>query len=608
MARYRWRDLFRKVLRQRRQLFLAQLAAIFAASLAVPVPLLIPLTVDEVLLGKEGWLTALIEPWIFRFAEISGNIPSGFEGYRPFFLIGTVLLLSVSLRLIALALTAWQTKQFCKLSKEMTFELRCELLKRLERVALSEYETLGSGQVAARLLSDLETLDQFIGLVLSRALVSLLTLAGTAAILLWLHFKLALLILTLHPLVVYFTRRLGERVKRLKHEEHAALERFQDELTETLGAISELRASGRQRAFFNRLIEQADRLRREATQFSYKSDLWQRLSFLFFLHGVDLFRAAAMVAVLLSDLTIGEMLAIFGYLWFLMNPTQELLNLQYAFFSASAALKRLNELFKLREEPHYLALKNPFVGRETVPISISSLHFAYGREEVIRGLELEIAAGEKIALVGESGSGKSTLVQLLLGFYTPQKGTICYGDIPISQIGLEVVRQNVAVVLQHPVILNGTVWQNLALGESFSERELWEALEIAQLREVVERLPEGLETRVGRGGMRLSGGQRQRLAIARMILRRPKVVILDEATSALDRKTERQLLDALDDFLKGRTTIIVAHRPSAIERADRVCFFEDGKISEEGHHKILLRRGGTFARLYGEGGYGTSKF
>ncbi len=590
MDGYRWRDLFGKLSRYRNRLLLAQIAAIASALMAVPVPLLIPAAVEEVLLGHPGWLTTLLAP----------HLPDRLRPYEPILTIAAVLILSVLLRLLALALTAWQTEQFLKISKSLIFELRGELLRRLRGVALSAYETLGSGQVTARLTTDLDTLDLFLGQALGRAAASLFLLIGTGAILLWLSWPLALLILTLQPLVLHLTRRLGERVKRLKRRENAAVERFQEALIGTLDALPELRISGQERHYFDALVEEADRLRREAAEYSFKSDLLSRLSFLLFLHGVDLFRATAMVAVLLSQLTLGEMLAIFGYLWFLMNPTQELLNLYYSFYSAQAALERINRLFRLERERRHLPLLNPFVGRKGVAIALEGVHFSYGRDPVICDLTLEVAPGEKIALVGESGSGKSTLVQLLVGLYPPQRGTICYGGVPLEQIGLEVVRENVAVVRQHPFLLNDTLRANLTLGRDLPEGELWEALEIAQLREVVQRLPQGVDTVVGRGGMRLSGGQRQRLAIARAILRRPKVVILDEATSALDRKTERRLLEALDHFLEGRTAIIVAHRPSAIERVDRICVLEGGRIVEEGHLGILARRKGLFGRLYGE--------
>ena len=189
-------------------------------------------------------------------------------------------------------------------------------------------------------------------------------------------------------------------------------------------------------------------------------------------------------------------------------------------------------------------------------------------------------------------------MQALLGLYPVKAGQIFYGDAPVTDIGWEAVREHVGVVLQHPVLFNDSVRANLTLGREVDDAALWQALEIAQLKDMIAALPHGLDTVVGRQGVRLSGGQRQRLAIARMIVANPKIVILDEATSALDTDTERHLHQAMHAFLAGRTTLIIAHRLSAVREADRILVFENGRVVEAGGHDELIDRGGLYHKLY----------
>jgi ATP-binding cassette subfamily C protein len=303
--------------------------------------------------------------------------------------------------------------------------------------------------------------------------------------------------------------------------------------------------------------------------------------------------------VLFSDLSIGQMLAVFSYLWFMIGPVEQLLNLQYAYYAAGAALGRINELLARADEPQYAGGADPFKNRDTVGIEVRGLSFGYGEDKVLNQLNLSIAPGEKVAIVGASGGGKSTLVQLLLGLYTAQAGEIRFGGSTQQEIGLETLRSHVAVVLQHPSLFNDSVRANLSMGRDCSDQDCWNALQIAQLDATVRAMPQGLDTVVGRSGVRLSGGQRQRLAIARMVLAAPKVVILDEATSALDAATEYNLHQALAQFLHGRTTLIIAHRLSAVKQADRVLVFDGGRIAEDGDHQQLIADGGLYARLYG---------
>ncbi|MFC1357246.1 MAG: ABC transporter ATP-binding protein [gamma proteobacterium symbiont of Phacoides pectinatus] len=577
------------VLSHRRELIKANLIAILGTIVAVPIPLLIPLLVDEVLLDQPA--TAV--------RTINALFPESW--HHPVLYILAILFLTLLMRLLALVFAVLQTRQFTLVSKDVTFRIRRALLRRLERVSMSEYETLGSGTVASHLVTDIDAVDNFLGIVTSKFLVALLSILGTAMVLLWMHWQLALFILLLNPLVIYVTTVFGRKVKELRRHENSAYQLFQESLSETLDAIQQIRSSNREGHYIHRIVGKADNIRRHSASFTWKSDAAARLSFAIFLFGFDIFRAGSMLMVLYSDLSIGQMLAVFAYLWFMMGPVQEVLAIQYAYNGARAALERINGLMEIRLEPEYPHLRDPFAGEPTADLRLEKIRFRYGDGPlVLNDVSLHIRAGEKIALVGASGGGKTTLVQVILGLYTPESGTIRFNGVPVSEIGMDVVRDNVATVLQHPALFNDTVRINLTLGRELPDEALWQALRIAQLDDVVEQLDQGLDTLIGRGGIRLSGGQRQRLAVARMVLSDPRVVILDEATSALDTTTESRLHSALQAFLRGRTTLIIAHRLSAVKQADRALVFDDGCIIEEGSHAELIESNGLYASLYGK--------
>jgi ATP-binding cassette subfamily C protein len=575
-------------LSHKRELIIAHLVALLGTLAAVPIPLLMPLLVDEVLLDQPGAIVHGLQPMF----------PAEWHG--PVLYIMATLFVTLLLRFMALAASVWQTRQFVTIAKDITYQIRKRMLAHLQCIAMSAYETMGSGTITSHFVTDVNAIDQFIGETTSKFLIALLAVLGTTVVLLIMHWQLALVILFMNPVVIWVTLQFGKRVKDLKKRENSAFEIFQQTLSDTLEAIQQIRASNREQHYISRAIDQARNVRNHSTAFSWKSDAANRLSFVIFLFGFDCFRALSMLMVVFSDLSIGQMMAVFGYLWFMMSPVQELLNIQYAWFGAKAALNRVNELLATEQEPHYPHQQNPFAGTNTVDVHIRDAVFAYGDgPDVLNGVTLDIKAGEKIALVGASGGGKSTLVQVLLGLYPLKYGELKYGGVSVREIGLEVVREHVATVLQNPALFNDSIRMNLTLGRDFDDEQLWQSLEIAQLADTIRQTEHQLDAIIGHDGVRLSGGQRQRLAIARMILTNPSVVILDEATSALDTDTEARLHRAMQGFLDQRTTIIIAHRLSAVKQADRVYVFEDGHIIEEGSHDELIRADGLYQKLYG---------
>ncbi len=580
--------LWEQAKRHRMRLVFANILAVMATFISVPIPLLLPMMVDEVLLEQPGNAIALL----------TQVLPESLHTATAY--ITTMLLAIILMRIVSQGLNILQTRQFTLVSKKLTCDIREYLLDKIGRISFKEFESHGSGGVSAHLVTDVETIDRFISNTLSRFVVSVLTAIGIAGILLWLDWRLGLFILLLNPIIIYLSQYLGKHVQRLKKHENQSFERFQQRLVETLDGLYQLRAANREKHFLNRLKDDAQAIRQDADTYAWQADAASRLSFLMFLLGFEVFRAAAMIMVLASDLSIGEIFAVFGYLWFMLTPIQELLNIQYSWYSAKASMTRLNKLMALEESPQQENQQHPALKESTLAIEFKNIKFRYNDEkQVLDDASLVIPAGKTVALVGASGGGKSTLIQLLLGLYQKNSGDILINGSPIEEMGYETLRTQSAVVLQQPTIFNDTLRHNLTLDRpGFSDEALWQALEIAQLDDVVQQLEAGLDTQLGRQGLKLSGGQRQRLAIARMALMDPKLVILDEATSALDSLTEAKLQEALTTFLKDRTTLIVAHRLSAILPADIIYVLEDGKVVQSGQHSQLIQQQGLYQTLY----------
>lgn len=580
-----WKDIFRELKKYKKELILGHIFAFLAISVSVPAPLILPLLVDEVLLNKPGIFIHTYEKFFGKGDTLS--------------FIFTALVIVILMRFLFFIFTSIQVKIFTNISKNITHHIRVRTLKHLEKVSMAEYETIGTGAIASKVITDINTIDDFIGKTVSKLIISVFMILGVATVLIFINWKLGLLIVLLNPVVIYITTIIGRKVGKLKALENKKVEKFQEYITETLELFWQIRASNKEKDFTNKIIKLADNLKTASIEYSWKNEAGARLSMFVFLAGYEVFRSVSILFVAYSELTIGLMLAIFGYLWVMITPVQELLSIQYSFHSATEALKRINQIFSMKTEPNYQHLKNPFKDKNSVSITLKDVWFSYdGVNYVLKDININVDREKKIAIVGASGSGKTTLANIIVGFYPVNRGKVLYDNIPVEEIGLDVVRENIYLVLQNPMLFNDTLRFNLTLGEAIPEEKIWKALEIAQLKDFVENLPEKLETYVGKNGVKLSGGQKQRLAIARMILANPKVVILDEATSALDVKTETKLIKALEEYLKDKTVIYIAHRLSTIRKADYIYVLDKGKIIEEGTHEELLKRESLYSSFY----------
>lgn len=551
------KSILREISKHKKVLMVANVVAILSTLLTIPVPLLIPLLIDEIILGKGGKITEMID----QYLTISS----------PEYYILTVLIITLVLKSISLLLNLLHIRLFTKIAKQVTYTIRKKLLNHLQTVSMSEYDMLGSGAVSAKVITDVDTVDKFVASSVGEIIVEALTLMSIAVVILYLNWQLALVILLLNPLALGFYLRIFRAVAKIKKRENKAIEVFQNSLTESLELYNQIRVQNREAYFLEDIDKKAQEIRNKGYQFGLKSEMALEFARLLITYSHDIFRATGILMVLLGFLTIGEMLAIFSYAWIMMRPIDKLMNYVHLYFNAQTSIERLNEILELKAEPKYEHKIDPFKNEKTASIRLKNVSFSYdGNATVLENINLEIKQGEKVAIIGETGSGKSTLAQILIGLYPICSGKIFYNEHEIKEIGYEKVRENVGFVLQSPLMFNNTLRFNLTLGKAYEDEVIYEALKVAQLYDFVNGLPNKLDTIVGKNGTKLSGGQKQRLSIARVLLDDPKIIIFDESTSSLDNKTEDRLLEALGEYVKDKTIITIAHRRNSIDKAERV--------------------------------------
>ncbi|MFT7005253.1 MAG: ATP-binding cassette subfamily C protein, partial [Sulfurimonas sp.] len=572
------KTIFELILQKKPALIYGQIITFLAILVSVPIPIMLPIMVDEILLDKPAYLVNSIN---FFLGETTA-----------FYYIAIIAVVVILLRFIYYLFGVIITKVFTKISKHVTFMIRKRLIEHLKIASMNEYETLGSGAITANLVTDVNTLDSFIITSVSKFISSILTLLAVGIVMIIISPILGILILIIQPLIMLMSKKMAKIVGNLKKDENNAIEKFQDNIGETLDLYGQIKASNKEDYFFKDAISHAKRVQTTSNEYGYKSVAYEKLSYTIFLTMFELIRASGLILVAYSDLSIGMMFAMFGYIWFIMTPVQDILSMQYSYASAMSAIKRINKILTLQTEKS--GDKN--IESKKLEITLKDLDFSYSNEKpILKDISLTIHAGCKIALIGASGSGKTTLAQIISGFYEKKRGSLKYNDMDIEEIDKSSLRERIFLVLQMPILFNSTLRFNITMGDkSISDEQIYKALEIAQLTDMINEMEKKLDTIVGRHGIRLSGGQRQRLSIARMIIADPSVVIFDESTSALDVHTEAKLQTTIAPLLKDKTVITIAHRLSTVKNADEIYVLESGKIVQHGTHKELEAEEGHY--------------
>jgi ATP-binding cassette subfamily B protein len=490
-------------------------------------------------------------------------------------------------------------RAMCGALRHMQFVLRSALVERLQQLSITFYEEKQTSALQTKILRDVDAIDGLCRHLMNTGLNGVLVIIYVTIIALVRQPLLAVYFLLTVPagvaLLKLFDRRFREQYQALRVE----TEQMSARVGEMLQMLPVTRAHGLEDQETRDVRSVFQRLRQRGLQVDTLTEFFAASSWFTF----NLFQLACLIfsawLVVNKRISVGDAVMYHTYFGMLVGAVQQFLSVFPALAQGADAVRSIGEVLEAPQVEDYDGKPPaPVPLRGEIVFENVSFYYPRGREKALRDVSLRIAPGETVAFVGQSGAGKSTLINLAIGFRQPSAGRVLLDGRDLRELDLRTYRRQIGVVPQATILFTGTLRENVTYGlAGVKDATLWEILDQANLTEFVRSLPQGLDTPLGEGGARLSGGQRQRLAIARALIRNPRVILLDEATSALDTQSERLVQQALGRLTKDRTTLIVAHRFSTIRHAHRIVVLHAGHIVETGTREELMKLNGYFSRL-----------
>ncbi|MEY8353221.1 ABC transporter ATP-binding protein [Lachnospiraceae bacterium 54-53] len=526
---------------------------------------------------------------------INGALEGGEAGKRAIFLNVAVWL---GLLVIHLPANWLHNKYKNKVIRKTEAGLRGALVRKLQELSIPYHTEIQSGRLQSKIIRDVEAVET----LSSQLFVNLMNIVMNLVITLSITAVKNRIVLLFFLLVAPVTSLTVIAFRKKIHRENRAFRQEMEETSARVMEMVELVPVTRAHALEQKEVEKLKEQLEETADKGYRLDMIQAhfgaVSWCVF----QVFQALCLgfsgVMALNGLIRIGDVTFYQSSFTTVVNQFTSLINLLPILTKGLESVTSIGEVLVSDDVEHNEGKKE--MKELKGSYSFHNVQFSYkdSGEQVLAGFRLKVKAGETIALVGESGSGKTTVLNLIIGFITPSDGRLLIDGLDVNDINLRSYRRFISVVPQTPVLFTGTVRENIVYGlEHVTEEEIGHAVEAANLKSVIARLPKGLDTMIGEHGANLSGGQRQRISIARAIIRDPRVIILDEATSALDTISEKEIQDALDRLIRGRTTFIVAHRLSTVRGADRIVVLDKGKIREEGSYEELMALKGEFYEM-----------